>query len=163
MANVLWEYSDNEDLPTKVQHWLATAERGSALLVSDVTQVGLDRLSSFPGLENFEWEIYPAEGGTSTIRFLSNQSREFESRRATEHRELLLVLQEALIDVAKRDQDLASKLAARAYVNLKTDPTGQRRYDGLLHRFTGVLHRKNPLGPSMSSQVQFEEKTQEEQ
>ena len=65
-----------------------------------------------------------------------------------------LILEEALIAVAERDADRAARLAARAWVNLKADSIGRRRFDGWLHRFPGVLHRKpraSASGPEPAS------------
>lgn len=140
VSNALWDgSSSNEITAERIQSWLAAADADSTLVIVDLAESQLEALLSMPGLGGVE--VYKAPNGTAAARWPSDQMREFEARRAKEHRELLLILQEALIDVSQRDADLASKLAARAYVNLKTDPTGQRRYDGLLHRFTGVLHR----------------------
>lgn len=75
------------------------------------------------------------------LRIYSNDKASHQQRQEKEQAELLLILQDALIAVSEVNSELASRLAARAYVNLKTNPRGQRRFDGLLHRFTGVLHR----------------------
>lgn len=124
----------------RVQAWLATADIDSALIVVDLEEPQLKALLDTPKLTGSE--VYQGPDGRAAARWISDKKRELETLRAKEHQELLLILQEALINIARRDADLASRLAARTYVNLKTDPAEQRRYDGLLHRFTGVLHRK---------------------
>ena len=85
--------------------------------------------------------VFHGQGEIGAL-WMPRSAVEFHERQKNEHQQLLLILQDALITIAETNADLASKLAARAYVHLKTDPKGQRRYDGLLHRFTGVLHRR---------------------
>ena len=141
MSNTLWHNGPNHPITAaRIQAWMAGADANSALLIVGLAQSQLATIVSGPGLEGAE--IYQALDGAMVVRLRSDSAREFEGQRAREHRELLVILQDALIDISHRDADLASKLAARAYVNLKTDPIGQRRFDGLLHRFTGVLHRR---------------------
>ena len=142
MANSLWDkFQCNEITAERIRSWVTMADVNNALLIMDLTKSQITDLSSTPGLDGVE--IYESLHGTCAGRWISERTRALEDQRIKEHRELLLILQEALIDISQRDADLASKLAARAYVNLKTDSAGQRRYDGLLHRFTGVLHRRS--------------------
>ncbi len=141
MPHTLWYNAPQTEITAeRIQAWLATADANSALFIVGLAQSQLATISSVPGLDGAE--VYQAPDGTVATRWASDTARELETRRSKEHRELLLILQDALIEISQRDADLASKLAARAYVHLKTDPTGQRRFDGLLHRFTGVLHRR---------------------
>ena len=46
----------------------------------------------------------------------SAKTRDHRDRQRHEHREILLILQGAVIKIAESDADLASKLAATAYV-----------------------------------------------
>ncbi len=119
-----------------MQTWIEEANTDDSVIL-----VGFDPALAEELLKLEGCSAYLHEDAVAAIEVSAQRTRAFQAQRDKEHRELLLILQEALIDVAERDSDLASKLAARAYINLKTDPTGQRRYDGLLHRFTGVLHR----------------------
>ncbi|MDA8204740.1 MAG: hypothetical protein M0Z36_01625 [Thermaerobacter sp.] len=144
MANVMWRGREEVDLIERIKVWRAGADRDSALLVTETSPQQLADMIEALGPD--EVETYLGSEGTVSVRLRSKAATEFAVLEANEHRELLLILQAALIDVAERDADRASKLAARAYVNLKTDPKGQRRYDGLLHRFTGVLHRQSHKG-----------------
>lgn len=115
---------------------MGQADVEDGLALGGFDDVQRDELLKLEGVQAY------LDGAKAVVIAVSSQRAQArEALREKEHRELLLILQEALIDVASRDSDMASKLAARAYINLKTDPTGQRRYDGLLHRFTGVLHR----------------------
>lgn len=122
----------------RIRAWIYSAEIESALLVVGLTPKTVDAYIGAPGLEGVQ--VYEGRSGRA-LMWESAKTRDHRDRQRHEHRELLLILQEALIKIAESDADLASKLVAKAYVNLKTDPLGQRRYDGLLHRFTGVLHR----------------------
>ncbi len=142
IANGLWHSSPkNEITAERVHAWLADADTNTLLVVvMGLTMSQFEVISSAQGLDGAE--VYEASDGTVTVRWISDKVREFDTRRTKEHPEMLLILQEALIDVSEQDTDLASKLAVRAYVNLKTDPSGHRRLDGLLHRFTGVLHQR---------------------
>lgn len=58
-------------------------------------------------------------------------------------RDLSALLGEALKRVHELgDADTASRIAARAYVRLRSlHPKEAQKMDGLLHLFTGVLHR----------------------
>lgn len=141
MAYAFWDGTKIRDITAeRIQAWRASADAASALVVAGLSEAQWTALSTEPGLNDSE--NYQGSDGTLAVRWLSDQGRAHLAQKAKEHQELLLILQEALIHVAEHNTDLASKLAARAYVNLKTDSIGQRRYDGLLHRFTGVLHRK---------------------
>lgn len=113
-----------EVLPTDVLGHLYQEEPFMDLLVENGAPIGL--------------RIHPKDGVMQ------------QQRKEKEQAALLLILQDALIAVSEVNSDLASRLAARTYVNLKTNPQGQRRFDGLLHRFTGVLHR-NPVIPLKTS------------
>lgn len=145
MVHVFWDGIKSRDVTAEqIRVWRASADEMSVLIVAGVNESQWMALSIEPNLD--DCEKYQGSDGTVAIRWLSDQGRERATQQAKEHRELLLILQDALIQIAEQDTDLASKLAARAYVNLKTDRIGQRRYDGLLHRFTGVLHR--PTGGS---------------
>ncbi len=142
MAYVLWDGIKSRDVTAEqIKIWRASADEMSALIVAGLNESQWTALSIEPGLD--DCEKYQASNGDVAIRWLSDQGRERAAQQAKEHREILLILQDALIQIAEHDTDLASKLAARAYINLKTDRIGQRRYDGLLHRFTGVLHRRS--------------------
>ena len=140
MAYVLWDASlDDTITPDSIRTWQLAADSASVLLVVGLAKSQWTLWEPSLGLEGTE--VYPSSKGTVAVRCLSTKGRELVELSAEEHRALLLTLQEALIKIAETDSDLASKLAARAYVHLKADPVGQRRYDGLLHRFTGGLHR----------------------
>lgn len=147
MSNILWDLKSSGFHPDEIQHWIETAARDSYMILSGVSEEQLAILNTVAGTSHMPWEIYVSPSGTRAVRVMSAQGDQFASRQSHEHRELLMILQEALIAVAEQDRDFASKLSARAYVNLKTDPIGQRRYDGLLHRFTGVLHRRSSSTP----------------
>lgn len=85
--------------------------------------------------------IFPPFGEVVPVLVRPHSFQAWSARRDAEHRAILEVLEEALTVVAKQDADLACRLAARAYVHLKTDPRGQGRFNGLLHRWTGATHR----------------------
>ncbi|MCL5115877.1 MAG: hypothetical protein M1272_01860 [Firmicutes bacterium] len=139
MSNTWWDNAKEEAAAARIQAWLIAADDASKLLTTGMDRDEWQAMRATSGLDRAE--LFEAPDGSLAALWLSDKARDLEERRLKEHRELLLILQEALIDVSTRDSDLASRLAARAHVNLKTDPTGQRRFDGLLHRFTGVLHR----------------------
>lgn len=103
--------------------------------------VEIDGLSD--QLSAFTYDVLREDDRFRTIVY-SPKRTAFLSKHESEHEALLKILQDALIKIEETDAETAARLAARAYVNLKTDPKGQRRYDGLLHRFTGVLHRSSP-------------------
>ena len=147
MSNILWDLKSSGFDPDDIQHWIETAPRDRYMLLYGVSEEQLTILNTRAGTSHIPWEIYESSPGTRAVRVMSAQQDQFLSQQSQEHRDLLLILQEALIAVAEQDRDLASKLSARAYVHLKTDPVGQRRYDGLLHRFTGVLHRRSNPTP----------------
>lgn len=141
MANILWEQVGHDRVSwEQIRGWKQTADTESELLVSPMTPDQMDELTRQVG-EGPE-TIYQSSDGTVAIRWISDKARLRYEKEIKERREILLILQEALIVVSSQNSDQAAKLAARAYVNLKTDPVGQRRFDGLLHRFTGVLHRR---------------------
>lgn len=141
VAYVLYEATMADQVTTDtIRGWRESADPESALVVAGLDEAQLTSWQDAKGLEGME--VYRAATGAISVRWLSTQDQQDAQRRHQEHDQLLLILQEALIHVAEGDSDLASKLAARAYVNLKMDPKDQRRYDGLLHRFTGVLHGK---------------------
>lgn len=147
MSYVLWEIESRGFHLEAIKNWLGEASQDSCLLLSGINDEQLTILNSLTESLQIPREIYVSATGRRAIRMLSGQADRFLSRQSQEHRELLKILQEALIYIAGSDRDLASKLSARAYVHLKTDPIGQRRYDGLLHRFTGVLHRRSDSTP----------------
>ncbi|MCL4352287.1 MAG: hypothetical protein M1318_06545 [Firmicutes bacterium] len=91
--------------------------------------------------ESLFMDLLIENGSPMGLRIHPKDKAAQQQRKEKEQAELLLILQDALIAVSEVNSELASRLAARAYVNLKTNPQGQRRFDGLLHRFTGVLHR----------------------
>ena len=115
----------------RVLAWIHSAEIQSDLLVVCLTPEPIDAHIKTPGLDGAQ--VYEGRSGRALL-WESVKTRDHRDRQRHEHREILLILQEAVIKIAESDADLASKLAAKAYVNLKTDPLGQRRYDGLLHR-----------------------------
>lgn len=140
IAYTVWDSREKNLSADAICDWLASADESGALLVINVDAAQIDALLSHPDLQ--DGEVYRVSNGLGHVRWRSFKAREASWRREQEHRELLLILQDALIDISQCDPDRASRLAARAYVNLKTDPQGQRRFDELLHRFTGVLHRR---------------------
>ncbi len=143
----LWEASgDVAAFATRVSRWRSQADGRSRLVVVGV-RAWIQALLAVSPAESRE--VYAPEGadGSMAVRWASEPACAKTAWQGEEHRALLLILQDALIAVAEQDADRAARLAARAWVNLKTDPIGQRRFDGLLHRFTGVLHR----GPRASA------------
>ncbi len=140
MSNILWDIGTDGFIPDAIEDWLVTG--AGHLLITGMSEEQVNIVNSLGNPADMPWEVYVSTWGIRALRVVAAQDAQFTSRQAQEHRELLLILQEALIEVARQDRDLASKLSARAYVHLKTDPIGQRRFDGLLHRFTGVLHRQ---------------------
>lgn len=145
MADVVWQGPfDLDTLGPRLINWRSSERSDAYVMVCGLSREQATQLAA--QLEITSPEIYEGGNGIYGLRVPSESAQSNIALRDKEHQQLLLILQEALIQVAERDTDLASKLAARAYVNLKTDPKGQRRYDGLLHRFTGVLHRR-PQGP----------------
>lgn len=142
----LWEGTgDVNAFAARVAAWRARADASGRLMVVGPPEWIQQLLRAGPAEGR---EVYaPDAGGTAAVRWTSDQAHARTAWQGEEHRALLLILPEALIAVAEQDTDRAARLAARAWVNLKTDPTGQRRFDGLLHRFTGVLHR----GPRASA------------
>ena len=142
----LWEGTgDVKAFAARVAAWRARADASGRLVVVGSPEWIPQLLRAGPAEGR---EVYtPDAGGTTAVRWTSDQAYARTAWQGEEHRALLLILQEALIAVAEQDADRAARIAARARVNLKTDPTGQRRFDGLLHRFTGVLHR----GPRASA------------
>ncbi len=139
MGLQLWNGADRGDLAERLQSWWNGADVQDRVVVVGLSDGQLQTLEQKLGTEGAG--VYRGSAGMA-VEWLPRSAIEFQQRQQKEHHELLLILQEALIKIADTDTDLASRLAARAYVNLKTDPNGQRRYDGLLHRFTGVLHRR---------------------
>ena len=135
----LWNAADGGDLAERLQSWWNGADVQDRVVVMGLSDGQLHTLEQKLGTEGVV--VYRGPAGMA-VEWLPRAAIEFQQRQQKEHEELLLILQEVLIKIADTDTDLASRLAARAYVNLKTDPKGQRRYDGLLHRFTGVLHRR---------------------
>ena len=135
----LWKAADGGDLAERLQSWWNGADVQDRVVVMGLSDGQLHTLEQKLGTEGVV--VYRGPAGMA-VEWLPRAAIEFQQRQQKEHEELLLILQEVLIKIADTDTDLASRLAARAYVNLKTDPKGQRRYDGLLHRFTGVLHRR---------------------
>jgi len=135
----LWNGADGGDMAERLQSWWDGADVQDRVVVGGLSDGQLQTLQQKLGTEGTA--VYRGPAGMAAEWF-PRAAIEFQQRQQKEHQEILLILQEALIKIADTDTDLASRLAARAYVNLKTDPKGQRRYDGLLHRFTGVLHRR---------------------
>lgn len=149
MAHLVWDGRESEIAAEAAREWLSSADEDGTLLVTHLDTARVSAWLGHPDLEG--GEVYRVSADVAHVRWSSLKARQAESRREHEHRELLLILQDALIEISHHDQDVASRLAARAYVNLKTDPRGQRRFDGLLHRFTGVLHRRPPSDPAPTS------------
>ncbi|PSR21957.1 MAG: hypothetical protein C7B45_08690 [Sulfobacillus acidophilus] len=139
MGLQLWNGADGGDLAERLKSWWNGADVHDRVVVVGLSDGQLQMLEQKLGTEAAG--VYRGSSGIA-VEWLPRSDIEFQQRQQKEHHELLLILQEALIKIADTDTDLASRLAARVYVNLKTDPNGQRRYDGLLHRFTGVLHRR---------------------
>lgn len=139
MGCELWNAADDNPVIERVEAWWKTADVPDRLIVMGLSDSQLAMLTQTLGSDGLA--VYQGPAGRAA-RWIPRAAIEFQERQQKEHGELLLILQEALIKIAETDTELASRLAARAYVHLKTDPKGQRRYDGLLHRFTGVLHRR---------------------
>lgn len=145
----LWHAARNTRLRERLELWWNQADVQDRVLTVGLSHEELRLLSERFGADAL-WAF--RDQSETVALWMPRAAVEFQERQKNEHQQLLLILQEALIKIAETNPDLASKLAARAYVNLKTDPKGQRRYDGLLHRFTGVLHRRpkeqNESGPN---------------
>nr|WP_243239736.1 hypothetical protein [Sulfobacillus harzensis] len=135
----LWNAPEDGNLTGRLESWWNQADAQDRVLTVGLSDPELENVRQRLGTDPVA--VYRGQAGTAAL-WLPRAAAEFQERQQKEHQQLLLILQEALIKIAETDTDLASRLAARAYVNLKTDPKGQRRYDGLLHRFTGVLHRR---------------------
>ena len=143
----LWEGTgDAAAFAARVTAWRTQADAASRLLVVG-SAAWIPMLLEASSAEGREVYTPDEEGGRTAVRWAPDQALARTAWQEEEHRALLLILQEVLIAVAEQDADRAARFAARAWVNLKTDPAGQRRCDGLLHRFTGVLHR----GPRASA------------
>lgn len=135
----LWNATRETRLQEHLESWWNQADVHDRVLTVELSEEELTPLSERLGADALR--VFRDQGGVAAL-WIPRSAVEFHERQKKEHQQLLLILQDALITIAETNPDLASKLAARAYVNLKTDPKGQRRYDGLLHRFTGVLHRR---------------------
>ncbi len=148
----LWNAAHDTRLRERLELWWNQAAVQDRVLTVGLSEEELRLLRERFGADAL-W-VFRDQGETVAL-WMPRTAVDFHDRQKNEHQQLLLILQDALIKIAETDPDLASKLAARAYVNLKTDPKGQRRYDGLLHRFTGVLHRRpkeqNESGPARDS------------
>lgn len=138
MGLELWNAVDERRFGERLESWWQQAAVQDRVLSLGLSHDGVARLSERLGADVM---VAFRDSGETAALWIPRAAVEFQKLQEKEHQQLLLILQEALIAIAKTDPDLPSKFAARAYVNLKTDPKGQRRYDGLLHRFTGVLHR----------------------
>lgn len=147
MGLEVWNGAGLGDVADRLETWRNAAGPHDRVVVLGLSGDQLTDVSQRLGAEAAA--VYHGASGNAA-EWLSRAAAAFHERQQREHQELLLILQEALITIAETDKDLASRLAARAYVHLKTDPKGQRRYDGLLHRFTGVLHQ-NHLRPSLQN------------
>lgn len=135
----LWNAARDTRLRERLELWWNQADVQDRVLTVGLSEEDLRLVSERFGADALR--VFRGQGDTIAL-WMPRSAMEFQERQKNEHQQLLLILQDALIKIAETNPDLASKLAARAYVNLKTDPKGQRRYDGLLHRFTGVLHRR---------------------
>ncbi len=143
----VWNGAEQGHLADRLGTWRTTAGPHDRVVVLGLTDDQLEEVAQRLGVEAAA--VYRGGLGLAAEWF-STAAVEFQERQQAEHRELLRILQEALIRIAESDTDWASRLAAGAYVHLKTDPKGQRRYDGLLHRFTGVLHQRPKASPEPS-------------
>lgn len=118
----------------QVRAWWETADDGVRLY--EIPQAARAAFEEAGG-------IIGENGDRLMVLLRPRRYQEHQRLREKEYGALLKILEDALVWIEPHDADQAARLAARAYVNLKSDPVRQRRFDGLLHRFTGVYHRRS--------------------
>jgi len=118
----------------QVRAWWEAADDGARLYeIPEVARAAFEEAGG----------IIWADGDQLLVLLRPRRYQEYERLRQKEYAALLKILEDALVWIESHDADQAARLAARAYVNLKSDPARQRRFDGLLHRLTGVYHRRS--------------------
>ncbi|MCL6562831.1 MAG: hypothetical protein K6U87_07465 [Firmicutes bacterium] len=132
------------DLATVKAWWQKAPPEAVLLGLLDTAQIGRNVPAQFQELLPAESWVFPEVEGKIPFLVYSQRHREWQTRREVERKALLRILEEAVLAVASQDVDHACRLAAQAYVNLKADPPGQSRFNGLLHRLTGASHRPSP-------------------